>query len=330
MKKAVLGLLIALSPLANAQDNSNFYLGARVGGSLLDNTCQTTDCTSKEVGGGFIGGYDFANGFSIESTYDYLGRFETRSSGNLLVNGDMTAFTIAPKINFGLTQTIDLYGKVGAVWWDWNSKPSSISDLSVMTALGIDHRANDLINLRLEYQYTPSMDLNSAGTLNADHHYITAGLTFHFGRNTTPIMTEETYPEEVVYEEVYEEVQVTEPVVIYEATDTASFAFGKAELSPASLTNLDPMLKRLQDYSQATATITGYTDNVGPDAVNQNLSEQRAQSVSNYFSENGVSADRMTVIGNGSLDPVASNDTIEGRAMNRRVEILSPEFVSQP
>lgn len=332
MKKTVssLGLLIILSPLASAQDDSNFYLGARVGASLLDNTCQTTDCTSKEVGGGLIAGYDFANGFSIESTYDYLGRFETRSTLEGLKKGDLTAITLAPKLNFGVTETIDLYGKIGAVWWNWNDKPADLNAVTVMTALGIDHRASDLVNLRLEYQYIPGMDLNKAGTVSADSHFLSAGLTFHFGRTSTPaITTDESYQDNVVYDEVdvSEEVLIVEDVVIYQAEDAASFEFGKSSLSSDAIAKLESMLKRLQDYEQSTAIIKGYTDNVGPEVFNSQLSTDRAQSVSNYFSENGITTERMTVTGHGSIDPVAANDTKEGRAMNRRVEITSPEFI---
>lgn len=333
MKKTVssLGLLIALSPLAMAQDDSSFYIGPRVGASLLNDNCELTDCTSKEVGGGLIAGYAFANGFSIESTYDYLGRFDTRDKLNVLSSGEMTAFTISPKINFGITETIDIYGKVGAAFWNWNSKPTSFNDVSVMTALGLDHRANDLVNLRLEYQYTPGMELNTLGTINADHHYISAGITFHFGRSSAPVVVpvpEETYQEEIVYEEVYEEpITAPEQVLIFESSDGASFKFGKAELSQSALVSFEPMLKRLQDYAQATATIDGYTDNTGPNEINVKLSEERAQSVANYFIQNGITADRMTVTGHGSSNPVASNDTREGRATNRRVEIKSPEFL---
>jgi outer membrane protein OmpA-like peptidoglycan-associated protein len=68
--------------------------------------------------------------------------------------------------------------------------------------------------------------------------------------------------------------------------------------------------------------ISGHTDNTGSDAINQPLSERRAQSVSNFLIGKGVAKSRMTTVGNGSNQPVADNNTVDGRAKNRRVEIV--------
>lgn len=84
----------------------------------------------------------------------------------------------------------------------------------------------------------------------------------------------------------------------------------------------------LQDYAEfllqhpnVKLLIKGYTDNVGAVEVNQQLSQMRAEAVANVLTKNyGVSKDRITAEGLGEADPVASNDTAEGRAMNRRIE----------
>ncbi|MEO1937580.1 MAG: OmpA family protein, partial [Sulfurimonas sp.] len=76
-------------------------------------------------------------------------------------------------------------------------------------------------------------------------------------------------------------------------------------------------LKRNTNYS---AKIVGYTDNVGSEAYNQKLSERRAKAVMNALIERGVDAKQLSAIGMGELNPVASNDTAEGRAQNRRIE----------
>ncbi|MDD1791715.1 OmpA family protein [Enterovibrio makurazakiensis] len=324
MKKAVisLGLMVALSPVASvfAQDDANFYLGGRVGSSQLDDACQIGSCDDNDVGGGLILGYDFGNSFSIESTYDYLGHFDASYSPTPgAISGDLTSLTLAPKLGIGITDATDLYGKIGAAWWNWDSKAGNQDDLSLLGAIGIDHRANDLVNVRLEYQYIHDMD---EAYFNADNHLISAGLTFHFGRTSAPepVMVVE---EVVVVEEVIE----TKKYVFSEADDVELFAFGKSTLSNEATQQLNPMLKRLQDFEESTAIIIGHTDSVGSEAFNQTLSEERAQTVANYFTDNGISADRLSVVGMGEGEPVASNDTEEGRAKNRRVEIESPEFV---
>ncbi|MFL7012008.1 OmpA family protein [Enterovibrio norvegicus] len=325
MKKAVavtsLGLLVALSPLAYAQDDSSFYLGARTGISSLEDACEVGSCDDKEPAGGVILGYDFANGFAIESTYDYLGRFDANTNATGATSaGDLTTLTLAPKFNIGITDQTDIYAKLGAAWWNWNSGAGDLDDVSLLTAVGVDHRATDLVNLRLEYQYLPDMN---DGYLDVDNHLISAGVTFHFGRSSEPAPEPVVVVEEVVVAEVVE----TKKYVFSEADEVELFAFGKGELSSQAAQALNPMLKRLQDFEESTAVIIGHTDSVGSEAFNQKLSEQRAQSVADYFTSNGVSADRLSVVGEGESNPVASNDTEDGRAKNRRVEIESPEFV---
>ncbi|AMG31803.1 hypothetical protein AL542_16620 [Grimontia hollisae] len=328
MKKAVtsLGLMVALSPTANvfAQNDANFYLGGRLGVSTLNDACTTGNCgDNDDVAGGLILGYDLGNKFSIESTYDYLGRFNTAFQGANAGAGDLTALTLAPKFNVSVTELTDIYGKLGVAWWDWSSKAGTgdVDDYSVMAALGVDHRANDLVNVRLEYQYIPDMNKEY---FNADNHLITAGVTFHLGRQAKPKPRPRVVEKVVMVEEVIEEQK---KYVFSEADNVELFAFGKAELSPNASQQLGPMLKRLQNFDEATATIIGHTDSVGSEAFNQKLSEQRAQSVANYFISNGISAERLTIIGKGETSPIASNKTKEGRAKNRRVEIESPEFV---
>lgn len=67
--------------------------------------------------------------------------------------------------------------------------------------------------------------------------------------------------------------------------------------------------------------MVGYTDSVGSDSYNLNLSEQRANSVATYLTQEGVAPSRMQISGMGEANPVASNATDEGRQQNRRVEI---------
>jgi peptidoglycan-binding protein ArfA len=71
--------------------------------------------------------------------------------------------------------------------------------------------------------------------------------------------------------------------------------------------------------------IEGYTDNVGKDDANVKLSTDRAKAVRDFFESQGISSNRLTYVGKGPAEPVAPNDTPEGRAKNRRVEIVSSE-----
>ncbi|MEC5142290.1 OmpA family protein [Chitinophaga sp. 212800010-3] len=89
-------------------------------------------------------------------------------------------------------------------------------------------------------------------------------------------------------------------------------------LKPASITELDKLVQLLKENPAIKIEISGYTDNVGTDKDNQILSENRAKAVVQYLTEKGISAARLTSKGYGKTQPVADNDTEEGRAQNRR------------
>lgn len=99
------------------------------------------------------------------------------------------------------------------------------------------------------------------------------------------------------------------------------FATNKANLNDASKNNLSKFAAQMQDLPETDITILGHTDNTGSAAVNEKLSLQRAQSVEDYLKVCGIDASRMTAEGRSFNEPVASNDTAEGRAQNRRVEV---------
>ena len=98
------------------------------------------------------------------------------------------------------------------------------------------------------------------------------------------------------------------------------FELGSAELTESAKRTLDAAAKSLIVERDVKFEIAGHTDSSGNDALNQQLSEARAVSVKRYLASRDVSAERMTARGYGEREPIASNDTPEGRARNRRVE----------
>jgi outer membrane protein OmpA-like peptidoglycan-associated protein len=100
-----------------------------------------------------------------------------------------------------------------------------------------------------------------------------------------------------------------------------TFAFNSADLNSQFYPVLDKMASTLNEYNKTVIEVAGHTDSVGSDAYNQQLSEKRANSVAAYLSSRGVDRSRMVTIGAGEAHPVATNETEEGRAQNRRVEI---------
>ena len=99
------------------------------------------------------------------------------------------------------------------------------------------------------------------------------------------------------------------------------FDVDKAAVKPKSKENLTNLAVILNKYDDTDILLEGHTDATGTEEHNLELSRLRAQSVSNYLAEHEVKVTRFTIMGYGEDQPVAGNDTAEGRAQNRRVEV---------
>src|SRR3989344_1480153 len=115
------------------------------------------------------------------------------------------------------------------------------------------------------------------------------------------------------------EAQQTERGLLVTLGDVL-FAFNKAELSAQAGPRLDKLANFLKQFPDRKLLIEGYTDSVGSDSYNQDLSDRRAQAVRDALVQRGVDTSRITARGYGKAHPVADNASPEGRAMNRRVE----------
>lgn len=158
-----------------------------------------------------------------------------------------------------------------------------------------------------------------------------------FASKPRPVKTEPVV-EEYYYEELTEETdeqppcytlneivdmmargQSVEGKTICAIEDDINFDFAKAEIKPSSYDYLDRLAETLI-RTNSNIVVKGHTDNVGPEDVNLRLSRERAENVVEYLKEKGVPASRLSVKYYGMSRPVATNDTEEGRARNRRVE----------
>jgi len=100
------------------------------------------------------------------------------------------------------------------------------------------------------------------------------------------------------------------------------FATGKANLSPDANKSVAKLVEFLKKYQKRNVLIEGHTDSVGSDDYNLTLSRGRADSVKYKLVGDGIEAGRITTVGYGEQFPLASNDTMAGKAQNRRVEVI--------
>lgn len=134
-------------------------------------------------------------------------------------------------------------------------------------------------------------------------------------------------PEQTEYKEIKKDI-VLKKIAIGKnvALRNLFFETDKSDLNDASITELANVIQLLNDNPTLHIEIEGHTDNTGSKAHNQKLSEARAKTVVEYLVAHGIDAGRLTSKGYGFSKPVASNKTAEGRAENRRTELLVTKF----
>lgn len=115
-------------------------------------------------------------------------------------------------------------------------------------------------------------------------------------------------------------VRVGEGIKLVLNENAVRFDTSKSTLTASAKTNLDKLVTVFNEYPDTNIVIYGYTDSTGKLEFNQTLSEQRANAVKGYLISKGILSSRFTATGMGVADPIATNDTPEGRSQNRRVE----------
>lgn len=125
--------------------------------------------------------------------------------------------------------------------------------------------------------------------------------------------------------------RVGEGIKLTLGENSVRFATNKSTLTATAKANLDRLVPVFKEYADTDIVIYGYTDNTGTVQHNQTLSEQRAAAVKTYLSNKGLSTARFTTTGLGIADPIATNETTEGKSLNRRVEFAitaNPKMVN--
>lgn len=110
--------------------------------------------------------------------------------------------------------------------------------------------------------------------------------------------------------------------ILLNLPEGVTFDVGRATIKPQFYPALDAVARTLNQYGNTRIEVEGHTDSTGSAAMNQQLSENRAMAVSSFLASRGVARERMYAVGFGMTRPIADNSTAEGRARNRRVEII--------
>ncbi len=315
MKKIFLmiPLALAVSNSVHASTDNPWYVGARAGASFLTNmddaVTTVTEIQDTNFAGGVFAGYQVTPWFALETGYTHLGNAKLdNGQGSYEAQGA----DLVTKFSFSATDSLDIYAKAGAFYYDWNAIGSGVENSdngwAPTAGAGLEYFINKNLSTRLEYQY-----YNNVG--GPDIHFAGLGLAYHWGAPAPIVEPEPVYVDQVTVTTL-DELKLTVP-----------FAFDSSTITAGDAAKLVPFEQRLKDQGAAQIYVIGHTDSRGSEAYNQKLSEKRAQTVADALRQHlNVDETRIIAQGRGESDPIASNQTEEGRAQNRRVDIISPSI----
>ncbi|CDU13091.1 OmpA family protein [Vibrio coralliirubri] len=341
MKKLskIMCAVVAASGLAAAPSiAATTYVGAKVGMGWLDSACVSGEkCDDDAIGAGIYTGYNFSDKFGIELSSDFLGDYKTSFPAGPGLNANFSdpliAISLTPMYRLPVQQEFDVFFKAGPAYISHGGE----DDVVLTAGIGVEKQLSSDWALRVEYQYFDDFDDNYVQDLNSN--LLSVGVSYSFGTGAataaaaTSVAAVTQAPSEPIEEPAAVVVEEKTTVVVTKA-QTESFSQGMFETNSTELSTdgkiaLMPIVEVLKDHPQSTVDVVGHTDSTGAAEYNMMISKKRAAAVAAYIEEQGIEADRITATGEGEENPVATNDTAEGRAQNRRVDATIPAFEYQ-
>jgi len=330
MKKSLITLLVTGLLAANAQaagQDNTWYGGAKLGWSNFygideSNAFTLGNETNDALGAGVFGGYQVNKNLGIELGYDYLGKYKYDAVKSGAAFSDEVTAQLAQltlKLGFPVTDSLDLYGRVGGGYGWADAKSDVFKDDSrfvVVGALGAEYAFNRDWAARLEYQYTTPYGSRDDTGLRMDNGLLSLAAVYRFGQvaPVAPAPAPEPAPAPVMVEKQFT------------LSSDVLFDFNKATLKPEASQALDSLYSQIEEArpKDGVATVIGHTDRIGSDAYNQKLSEQRAQTVANYLVGKGIPAAKINVEGRGKSSPV-TGDSCVSKSKRELIVCLAPD-----
>jgi OOP family OmpA-OmpF porin len=253
-------------------------------------------------------GYQFNPYVMTAVEFQYLGNIATNQGWD-----DFQQGVVSVKLGYPITDQIMPYLKAGGAGWFLNDGYDY--GFTGIAGAGMQYQAMDNVALNVEYQYTNSMGNDVIGYF--DHQRISLGLSWRFAYEKPRIVTVEKIIEVEKIVEIESKPQF-EHVVI---TNVQAALFKNNSSVLENVGSLTSVVDTLVVNPELKVVISGYTDSIGRSSYNQWLSERRAERVAMHLVSKGIKKSRVSFFGYGELAPVATNNTVDGRALNRRVVI---------
>jgi len=218
------------------------------------------------------------------------------------------SYTVGPKATF-LTKWVSVHAGAQGGYYQDLTGPMDDGGAGFNGNLGVSYRFDEHQSLGLFGRYDYSAQKAAPNTDNS-RQMATAGLQYLYSWAEPP-------PPPPAPEPPPEPAPARRKIILR----GVNFDFDRSNIRPDAQPILNAAIDVLRQEPDINVSVQGYTDSVGTEAYNQGLSQRRAESVRNYLVSGGISAARLTAVGYGESHPVATNETADGRAQNRRVEL---------
>ncbi|MDU2541480.1 MAG: porin OmpA, partial [Klebsiella sp.] len=294
---AIAVALAGFATVAQAAPKDNtWYAGGKLGWSQFHDTGWYNSSLNNngpthesQLGAGAFGGYQVNPYLGFEMGYDWLGRMPYKGDQ---VNGAFKAqgVQLTAKLGYPITDDLDIYTRLGGMVWRADSSNSIAGDnhdtgVSPVFAGGVEWAVTRDIATRLEYQWVNN--IGDAGTVGVrpDNGMLSVGVSYRFGQeDAAPVVAPAPAPAPEV------------TTKHFTLKSDVLFNFNKATLKPEGQQALDQLYTQLSnmDPKDGSAVVMGFTDRIGSEAYNQQLSEKRAQSVVDYLVAKGIPAGKIS------------------------------------
>lgn len=252
---------------------------------------------------------------------EYTNKAKYNNPSNTHTDTNVARFYTNAIKGMDITDNVYLYGLLGLGYeYLSNGAYENKSGMFAQYGAGMKFALSDSLALRLEAR--DQIKFN-----NGDHNLISSvGLSFYFGKDT-PKAPQTTNTTVQAKEQVSRSCPEPRKGALLDHIGCEKtialeghFGFNQTTINPEFEQKIQEVGKVLEENPQYYTILEGHTDSTGPKAYNQKLSLDRANAVAKELEKAGVSKDKITTKGYGYDKPIASNDTKEGRAQNRRVE----------
>ncbi|MGL4931966.1 MAG: OmpA family protein [Aeromonas sp.] len=260
-----------------------------------------------------FGGYNFNDYYAAELGYLYAGKggvdgldFKTQGA------------TLSGLARLPLGDLVSLFAEGGAYFNHVNGNGNSDNGTAPLVGLGLTAKLSDLIDLQARYRYMWDLG-DEQKTWESNMSVTTLELVMHPNRTTYVAPVAAPAPE-----------PVPEPVIIdkrFALSSDVLFAFGKSSLKPEGVAALNTLYQQIVEIQpkDGSALVIGYTDHIGSDAYNQQLSEARARTVADFLVSKGLPAGKVAIEGRGEASPVTGTQCNSVKGKTQQIACLAPD-----